>query len=207
MVRRLPTGLVMPGSRELTVSLSRGTLASGAATTGGEVLKVEVLVCPSGALACLVEGVNAMKDLYRKLQISMLWIFLAVGTPTGLALIIIEPGVLDEFLRTGTYEGSEITTAMTVQLAVFVIVPLVMAFLTLTLPYAANRLSNVIVGLVVAIFDGLDMVTHLADGEFGGEVLMITTMTMVALLIPWLAWHLPAPEKSIVEYERERMHT
>jgi hypothetical protein len=151
-------------------------------------------------------GVNAMKELYRKLQISVLWIFLAVGTPAGLALIIIEPGVLDEFLSTGTYEGTEITTAMTVQLAVFVIVPLVMAFLTLTLPHAANRLTNVIMGLVMAIFDGMDMVTHFADGQFGGEVLMITTMTIVALVIAWLAWHLPAPEKSIVEHRRELMH-
>jgi hypothetical protein len=121
-------------------------------------------------------------------------------------LIIIEPGVLDEFLGSGTYEGTEITTAMTVQLAVFVIVPLVMALLTLTLPHVANRLSNVILGLVMAIFDGMDMVTHLADGQFGGEVLMITTMTIVALVIAWLAWHLPAPEESIVEHERELMH-
>lgn len=151
-------------------------------------------------------GVSAMKELYRKLQISVLWIFLAVGTPAGLALIIIEPGVLEEFLSTGTYEGTEITTAMTVQLAVFVIVPLVMAFLTVTLPYAANRLTNLIVAVVMVIFDGMDMITHLVDGQFGGEVLMITTMTIVALVIALLAWHLPAPEKSIVEHERELMH-
>lgn len=147
-----------------------------------------------------------MRELYRKLQISMLWIFLAVGTPAGLALIIIEPGVLDEFLETGTYEGTEITTAMTIQLAVFVIVPLVMAFLTLTLPYVANRLTNVIVALVMVVFDGIDMITHLTNGQFGGEVLMITTMTIVALVIAWLAWKLPAPERPIVERERELMH-
>lgn len=147
-----------------------------------------------------------MNEMYRKLQITVLWIFLAVGTPAGLTLILIKPGVLDEFLRSGKYEGSEITNAMTVQLAVFVIVPLVMAFLTMTLPYQANRLGNVIVGLVIAIFNGLDMFAHLADGEFGGEVLMITTMTLVALLIPWFAWHLPVPEESIAERERERMH-
>ena len=147
-----------------------------------------------------------MKEMYSKLQISVLWIYLAVGTPTGLALILIKPGVLDEFLRSGEYEGSKITTAMTVQLALFVIVPLVMAFLTLTLPYAANRLSNVIVALVVAIFDGLDMVSHLADGTFSGEVLMIMTMVAVALLIPWLAWHLPAPERSTAERDGDRMH-
>lgn len=148
-----------------------------------------------------------MNELYRKLQISVLWIYLAVGTPTGIALILIKPGVLAEFIRSGKYEGEEITTAMGVQLALFVVVPLLMAFLTLGLPYAANRLVNVIVGLVIAIFNGLDLVTHLADGQFSGEILMVTSMVVVALVIPWLAWHLPEPEASTTEHKRERMHT
>ena len=140
-----------------------------------------------------------MHELYRKLQISMLWIYVAVGTPAGLALILIKPGVLKEFLRTGEYEGTAITTAMTVQLAVFVIVPLLMAVLTLTLPYAANRPVNVVVGVVVAFFDGLDMVSHLTGGQFGGEFLMVASMTLAALVIAWLGWRLPAPEAAPVE--------
>ena len=71
-------------------------------------------------------------------------------------------------------------------------------------PDAANCPVNVVVGLVVAVFDGLDMVSHLTDGQFGGEFLMVTTMTVVALVIAWLGWRLPAPEAATVGREGAR---
>ena len=131
-----------------------------------------------------------------------------MGTPAALALVVISPGVMREFLRTGAYQGTEITDAMTVQLAVFVIVPLLMAYLVTVLPIVVNRWTNVVLGLAMAVFDGMDLVEHLGNGNgaFGGEVLLTMTMVVVSLAIAWLGFRLPVATHPVVQAERELAH-
>ena len=148
-----------------------------------------------------------MKELSRRLQISLLWVYLAVGTPAALALVVVSPGVMKEFLRSGEYNGMQVTDAVTVQLAIFVIVPLAMAYLTTVLPLVVARWTNVVLGLVMAVFDGMDLVDHLGGGAaFGGEVLLTMTMVVVSLLVAWLGFRLPVGVQPAVQAERELVH-
>lgn len=133
----------------------------------------------------------------RKHQISVLWISLAVMMSASMVLYLYAGGaeVLNG-IRIGVVEGERITTTMEVMVAAFWLVPLAMAFLTLTLPWAWNRWTNVVLGLAMAVFDGMDAVPALADGRFGGEILVTVVMTLVGVLIAWLGFRLPKPQPS-----------
>jgi hypothetical protein len=146
-----------------------------------------------------------MKEMYRKLQISVLWIFLAVSMTNGDGAGMDGTWPPGRVSQQWDDRGMEVT-AVTVSFALSMIVPMVMPFLTLTLSHAANRWGNVIVGLAVAIVIGFDLVTHLTDGNLGGIALITATMLVAALLTSWLAWRLPAPQATVVEHERE-LHT
>lgn len=132
-----------------------------------------------------------------KHQISVLWISLAVMMSASMLLYLYAGGgeVLDG-IRAGVVEGERITTTMEVMVAAFWLVPLAMAFLTFTLPWAVNRWANVVLGLAMAVLDGMDAVPALADGRFGGEILVAVVMTLVGVLIAWLGFRLPRPQRS-----------
>ena len=142
--------------------------------------------------------------------ISVLWISLAVMMSASMLLYLYAGGaeVLDG-IRAGVVEGEEITLTMELMVAAFWLVPLAMAALTLTLPWAWNRWTNVGLGLVMAVMDGMDAVSHLGGGTFGGEALMVVVMALVGLLIAWLGLRLPKPqqdERSEPRPAREHAH-
>ena len=147
----------------------------------------------------------------RKHVISVLWISLAVMMSASLLLYLYAGGgeVLDG-IRAGVVEGEEITTSVELMVAAFWLVPLAMAVLTLTLPWAVNRWANVVLGLAIAVLDGMDAVPALTEGTFGGEALVVVVMTLVGVLIAWLGFRLPKPEPREVgrtsEPVREHAH-
>jgi hypothetical protein len=147
----------------------------------------------------------------RKHVISVLWISLAVMMSASLLLYLYAGGgeVLDG-IRAGVVEGEEITTSMELMVAAFWLVPLAMAVLTLTLPWAVNRWANVVLGLAIAVLDGMDAVPALTEGTFGGEALVVVVMTLVGVLIAWLGFRLPKPQPREVgrtsEPVREHAH-
>jgi hypothetical protein len=133
----------------------------------------------------------------RRIQISVLWISLAVMMSASMVLYLFGGGadVLDA-IRAGEVEGMEITTGLSMLFALFWLVPLVMAFLTVTLPLVVNRWVNVVMGAVWAVMNGMDAVEHLGGGELGGEPLLVTVMALVGLLIAWLGFRLTKGQPS-----------
>jgi hypothetical protein len=87
----------------------------------------------------------------------------------------VEPGKL-----TG---GAEATPAMWLMIAAFMLVPIVMLVLTLTLPYPAIRWVNIVVAIVVVLFNLAGLPYKGAYDNF----LIVVSFVFNALTI-WYAW-------------------
>ncbi len=81
----------------------------------------------------------------------MLWLFSAVAFLAHQILVLLEPGVMAQIMA-GEVEGTKIGPELILLFAILFLVPLIMAFLSLTLKDPINRLANIIVG---AVFDYL----------------------------------------------------
>ena len=119
-----------------------------------------------------------------KIKISVLWLFSEVAFLAHQILALMEPGVIAGIME-GEVEGMKIGTELILLFAILFLVPLIMAFLSLTLKDSINRWANIIVGAIfAALFIG--MIATVA--KLSGETLM-TFSTVVALaLIVWYAW-------------------
>jgi len=132
-----------------------------------------------------------MEKLVWKLRISVLWIFLAVGMSAAMILYIMTPGVIDDIIA-GEMEAMEISAGVLMLFALFWLIPLIMAFLTLVLKDTVNRWSNAVLGLFFGIFYIVDIAGHLSRGEeFGGHALVGVAGIIVAFFIFWHAWKWP----------------
>jgi hypothetical protein len=122
-----------------------------------------------------------------QVRVATLWLVLTVGMVGATVLYLIGPGVLQEALD-GEIEGEKLTDAFTLIFALFFLVPLVMAFLTLVLPEMPNRWTNGILAAIVAVMNAIDVGGHVAEGKFGGEALMMVGTVIAGLAIVWYAW-------------------
>ena len=119
-----------------------------------------------------------------KIKISVLWLFSAVAFLAHQILALLEPGVIAQIIA-GEMEGMKIGTELILLFAILFLVPLIMAFLSLTLKDSINRWANIIVG---AVFAALFIGVIATVAKLSGETLM-TFSTVVALsLIVWYAW-------------------
>jgi Sec-independent protein secretion pathway component TatC len=119
-----------------------------------------------------------------KIKISVLWLFSAVAFLAHQILALMEPGVIAQIMD-GEVEGMKIETGLILLFAILFLIPLIMAFLSLTLKDSINRWANIIVG---AVFAALFIGTIASVAKLSGEILM-TFSTVVALsLIVWYAW-------------------
>ena len=140
-----------------------------------------------------------MELLAWKLRVSTLWIVFAVGMSAAMILGIVgTPGLLDD-IASGEVEGMKIDATILIFMALFWLVPLTMAFLTLVLRDPINRYANAIVGIVATAMWAWDLAEHLSTGlEISGEPLLVVTLIIAGLLILWHAWRWPKPTGATV---------
>ena len=132
-----------------------------------------------------------MEKLVWKLRITVLWIFLAIAMSAAMILYIMAPGVINDIIA-GEMEAMEISTGVLMVFALFWLIPLIMAFLTLLLKDNVNRFANAILGLFFGVFYIVDISGHLSRGEeFGGHALVGVAGIIVAFIIFWHAWKWP----------------
>ncbi|HEY3362592.1 MAG TPA: DUF6326 family protein, partial [Methanosarcina sp.] len=84
-----------------------------------------------------------------KTKISVLWLFASIAFLAHQILVLMEPGIIAQ-LMAGEAEGQKIGPEMIIFFAVLMLVPMVMAFLSLTLKDPMNRWINIIIGTVFA---------------------------------------------------------
>jgi len=100
---------------------------------------------------------------------------------------IFEPDVLKEFVEKGTIEGTQIGPELLLFFAILLLVPLVMAFLSLTLKDSTNRWTNIIVGIVWTVLGLTDLPAYLAKPS-AYAILMWLSGLVASALIVWFAW-------------------
>jgi len=123
-----------------------------------------------------------------KIKISVLWLIYDVAGLVAVVLMFMEPGVVTALAEEGTIAGTKLGPEMLLAGAVTLLIPLVMAFLSLTLKDKMTRWTNIIVGIVY-IGLGIGDFAEVSTAEFPAyAILMIVSQFVVAALIVWHAW-------------------
>ena len=130
-----------------------------------------------------------METLRLRAKVSVLWIFMAVAMSAHSVLAFMEPGAMEEL------EAMQLGAGMFLFMALFWLIPLIMAFLSLTLKDVADRWANIVLGIVFTILN----IGHLAEnlavaGPSVQQILIIGSTVVVTALIAWYAWKWPKPE-------------
>ncbi len=122
-----------------------------------------------------------------RIKISVLWLFAVIIGLLTILLSLFEPGVLDQIIA-GQYEGQRLAPEILLGLTVFLLIPLVMAFLSLILKWSVNRWINIIVGLVFTVIGLSGLPEHFVDLTVYAIVLNISVIVATALIV-WIAWN------------------
>lgn len=123
-----------------------------------------------------------------KVKLAVLWLFLAVGYTAYTILDTARPEVAEGMTLGGVYEGMVVTEELLVFFTLFWLIPLTMAFLSLTLKDSANRWTNIILSLFWAVMWIIDMAE---GGLLLAQYLINASMIVVVALIVWYAWKWP----------------
>jgi hypothetical protein len=118
-------------------------------------------------------------------KVSVLWLFWSVAFLITLMVGFFEPGVLEHIME-GELYGMRLTPDLILATTIMMLVPLVMAFLSLILKDLINRWTNVALGIVytgICVFDWLSSPMQ----PVYGVVLYIAKIAASALIV-WYAW-------------------
>ncbi len=119
-----------------------------------------------------------------KIRISALWFFTIVSDLANVLMSLSYPGILEELETMGESMGPELMLVG----AIVVLIPLIMAVLTLTLENPINRWLNIILGIVVA-FIFLGSFIELATTMPAPYIMLLSIAGFIApVLIVWYAW-------------------
>jgi hypothetical protein len=134
-----------------------------------------------------------MEILTLKVRLTVLWLISAVIMSASMSIFFLEPGSIEEVMA-GRMEGLAINSASLLFMALFWLIPLAMAFITVTVRDSANRWTNVIVGLVFAVVYVFHLLGHIMQGNLPIEALVFCVLTiLVPAAIAWHAWRWPKP--------------
>ena len=120
------------------------------------------------------------------IRISVLWIFAAVTMAAHYALLFFEPDVFQK-----TFAGGSARLAIVETFANWLI-PLTMAFLSVTLEGLANRYVNMVLGglyILLSIFHVARCpIIHVSNKPSVHQLLVGISTVVVTVLIFWYAW-------------------
>jgi len=96
-----------------------------------------------------------------KIRLSVLWMLTIVWGMIGTIMMMFQASVMEQILA-GEMEGIQITSDLLLGLSVLMLIPLIMAFLSLVLKDKANRWANIIVGVVYGGYSLIDVIVNLS---------------------------------------------
>jgi len=128
-----------------------------------------------------------------RVRISILWLF-SWGAFLGLMLLsLLKPGVLNAIIS-GEAEvqglGMKIGPETLFMYAVLVLLPLVMAFLTVTLKDSITRWANIIMGTIGVILSAIAIYGEFTN-PYAATALIWISKIVVDVLIVWYAYKWP----------------
>jgi len=129
-----------------------------------------------------------MENLFLKIKLAVLWLFVAVTMSANTTLYFVVPGVIDE-IRAGEIVGMQVEPELLLVMAItYFWVPLVMAVMSLTLKDKVNRWANIILGVFYAGFILFELIMNITTVAYPYVILMDISAIVVAALIAWYAW-------------------
>ena len=123
------------------------------------------------------EGVCVMEDV--RTQLSALWVALMLTYLLGDVLRIFSGD-----FKAGEIGGMQITQKMWLGIAILMVIPIVMVFLSLTLNYPVNRWANIIAAIFFFVFNLIGLPTYPSAYD---KFLIIVGLVFNALTV-WYAW-------------------
>ena len=130
-----------------------------------------------------------MENLALKVKLSVLWLLEEAAYLAYMTLGSLEPGAIEQVIA-GEIDEMQITPELLLLLAILLLAPLAMAFLSLTLKDSINRWANIILGIVFVVLELLALTTL----SSAWAILMTLLKVVFALLIVWYAWRWPKQE-------------
>jgi len=122
-----------------------------------------------------------METWILKVKISVLWLFYIVLFLAVMTLAFMEPGDMEQIMASEIY--------LLLILTILLLVPLIMAFLSLTLKDSANRWTNIILGIVFTV---LQLTALMTLAQPSAHMILLEGARVVApALIVWYAWKWP----------------
>ena len=116
----------------------------------------------------------------------MLWLLMDLVTMTTMILSIYDPAILKDIL-VGSVGGMHLSPEILFLFAVLLLVPLVMAFLSLVLSNPLNRWTNLTLGAVFTIIQLVGITDVLATPSAYAALLFVPLVVSPALIV-WYAW-------------------
>ncbi|MHA1964050.1 MAG: DUF6326 family protein [Candidatus Thorarchaeota archaeon] len=124
-----------------------------------------------------------------RLKLSLLWVARMLVSIQGDVLRYMEPGMLEAIIN-GTLD-IPLTEEMLTMMAVMMMIPIFMVFLSLELPYKTNRWANIIVAIFFIVLDGIGFILPRPLYE---NILGFGYVVFCALIV-WYAWKWPEKEE------------
>lgn len=126
----------------------------------------------------------------RKIMLSWLWVFVMFNYAYADILTLMDSSVLKE-LVTGSASGLQISQEFLFAGAILMEIPIAMIVLSRILEYKANRIANIIAGIIktIAVAASMFVGTPASYYLFFGIIEIATTSFIV-----WYAWTWPKQE-------------
>ena len=124
------------------------------------------------------------KSIDRRPVFSALWIFATLNYLYCDVMSLMDPPILKQYLS-GTVNGMSINGSFLLGAAILMEIPIGMVILSRVLKYKANRLANMVAGLIMTIVQTLTMFMGMPAPYylFCGTIEILTTAFIV-----WYAW-------------------
>ena len=133
-----------------------------------------------------------MEDV--QITISALWVAVMLSSLMGDVLRFYEPGIIKQIIA-GEVEGMQMTHKGLLVSATFMVIPIVMVVLSMTLNYNANRWANIIFSI---FFFGFTLIWLLVKPPPAYKILLGSVGLVCNALIVWTAWKWPKQERGEV---------
>jgi hypothetical protein len=123
----------------------------------------------------------------NKIKLSALWGALMLTYLLGDVLRIFSGD-----FEAGEIGGQQIAQEMYLGLAILMMIPVVMVFLSLTLKYPVNRWANIVIAVFFFVFNLIGLPTYPSAYD---KFLIIVGLVFNVLTV-WHAWKWPKPERA-----------
>jgi hypothetical protein len=130
-----------------------------------------------------------METLRWKTRIAVLWVLMAVAMSAHSIMALMESGGFGKIAE----EAAAMGPGMLVFMALFWLVPLWLAFVTMTVKGSSNRWTNFVLGIIFTILNIGHFIEHLAPPS-PVQILIVGSTVVATALIAWYAWKWPKQE-------------